>query len=120
MFHIKSPEFETSLYLKEGDLELGERKLKIQVLLTPGHSPGSISLYVPEKKLLITGDVVFYGSVGRTDFPGGNTQQLRESIERLSLLDTYYIIPGHSTEMGCIVEGKKNIEQNFQAIKLYF
>jgi len=53
---------------------LGQDGLKMQVMLCPGHSPGSVCLYLPDSKVLITGDVVFYMSVGRTDFPGGSTK----------------------------------------------
>jgi hydroxyacylglutathione hydrolase len=121
MFGIKSPEFTTSIYLKEGDLNLGANdELSLQAILAPGHSPGSICLYWPKHKALITGDVVFYGSVGRTDFPGGNTAQLKESIEKLSQFDVEYLFPGHSTEYGSIIEGKANVEHNFQSIKLFF
>jgi hydroxyacylglutathione hydrolase len=121
MFGIRSPEFTTSLFLKEGDLKLGEKNgITLQVILVPGHSPGSICLYWPEHKALITGDVVFYGSVGRTDFPGGGTGQLKQSIDRLSELDVEYLFPGHSTEYGSIIEGKANVEHNFQAIKTFF
>jgi hydroxyacylglutathione hydrolase len=121
MFGIKSPKFTTSTYLQEGILKIGEgnKNINLQVLMTPGHSPGSICLYWPEQKLLITGDVVFYGSIGRTDFPGGNLSALKESIKKLSKLDIEYLVPGHSTEFGDIIEGE-NVQRNFQAIELYF
>jgi hydroxyacylglutathione hydrolase len=121
MFGIKSPEFTTSFYLKEGDLKLGaNNELSLQAILAPGHSPGSICLYWSKHKALITGDVVFYGSVGRTDFPGGNTALLKESIDKLSQFDVEYLFPGHSTEYGSIIAGKANVEHNFQSIKLFF
>ncbi len=121
MFGMKSPEFTTSMYLQEGPLIFGEgnKRLELQVLITPGHSPGSVCLYWPAKKLLITGDVIFFGSIGRTDFPGGQLSALKESINRLSLLDVETIVPGHSTEFGDIIEGK-NVRRNFKAIKTYF
>lgn len=50
------------------------------VLHTPGHTPGSISLYFPDEHAVLTGDVIFYRSVGRTDFPGGNSEDLLQSI----------------------------------------
>ncbi len=121
MFGMKSPEFTPLFYLKEGDLHLGaNNKIQLQILHTPGHSPGSICLYWPDKKILISGDVIFYGSIGRTDFPGGSISELKRSIDKLSLLDIEYLVPGHSTEFGSIVEGKPNIERNFQAVKLFF
>jgi hydroxyacylglutathione hydrolase len=121
MFGTPSPEFTPTFYLSEGNLNLGtENKLEIQVLLAPGHSPGSICLYWPKHKLLISGDVIFYGSIGRTDFPGGSITELKRSIDKLSQLDIEYLVPGHSTEYGNIIKGKSNIERNFQSVKLFF
>jgi len=115
---LNVPQFEPFVYLVEGDLVLGkERKINLQILNTPGHSPGSLSLYWPDKKVLITGDVIFYGNIGRTDFAGGSISLLRQSIEKMSNLDVDYLLPGHSTEYGSIIEGKENVERNFQALK---
>ena len=117
MFGVKPPQFTPFFYLKEGNLSLGDsNKIELQILHTPGHSPGSICLYWPDNKLLITGDVVFYGSIGRTDFPGGSIIELKKSIDKLSKLDVEYLVPGHSTELGSIIKGKKNVEHNFQAV----
>ncbi len=83
-------------FLEEGDeLALGETIF--QVLLTPGHSPGSICLYTPSKGMVIGGDVLFYGSIGRTDLPGGNYETLIRSIKEklLVLPDETIIMPGH-------------------------
>jgi hydroxyacylglutathione hydrolase len=67
-------------YLDEGDVvRMGDDAL--HVLFTPGHSPGSISFYSRENKVLISGDVLFHGSVGRTDLPGGDFAILEESIK---------------------------------------
>ncbi len=83
-------------YLKEGDkIELGDSTLKI--LFTPGHSPGSVSFYSEDSKLLISGDVLFKGSIGRTDLPYGNHEELLKSIRiELSILprDTL-VFSGH-------------------------
>jgi len=118
MMGLKAPQFEPFIYLVEGDLSLGkEKKINLQILHTPGHSPGSISIYWPDNKVLITGDVVFYGSVGRTDFPGGSITVLKQSIEKLSRLEVEYLLPGHSTEYGSIIEGKERVELNFKAVR---
>lgn len=119
MFGMKAVKLDPLIYLAEGDLSLGrdERQICLTVLHTPGHAPGSICLYWAARKVLITGDLVFNGSVGRTDFPGGSITILKQSIERVSQLDVEYLLPGHSTEMGSIVEGKRRVEQNFRAIK---
>jgi hydroxyacylglutathione hydrolase len=67
------------------------------ILHTPGHTEGSVCLYLPERALLIAGDTLFAGSVGRTDLPGGNTRKLLASIHErlLTLPDEVIVIPGH-------------------------
>jgi hydroxyacylglutathione hydrolase len=85
---------------------------------TPGHTPGCICLYCKKTKTLFSGDTVFaHGSFGRTDFPGGSTDQLISSIERLSTLDIENLYPGHET----IIKGGANdhINQSFQNIQAY-
>jgi len=74
-------------------ISLGETSW--QVIETPGHAPGAISLYEPELKILASGDVVFKEGVGRTDLPGGNIKQLRKSLEKLSKMDIDLVLPGH-------------------------
>ena len=68
-----------------------------QVLHTPGHTQGSICLYLPDQSLLIAGDTLFAGSIGRTDLPGGDTATLLRSIHHklLALPDATRVIPGH-------------------------
>ena len=113
----REAKFEADFYLKEGQLNLGqEGRINLEILHTPGHSPGSISLYWPDNRVLITGDVVFFGSVGRTDIPGGDGELLKQSIERLSELDVEYLLPGHSTEFGSIIKGEERVKQNFHFI----
>jgi len=68
---------------------------------------------------LISGDVVFAGSVGRTDFPGGTPSLLRKSIDKLSQLDVEYLVPGHSTEAGGIIAGKDKVRRNFYTVKMF-
>jgi hydroxyacylglutathione hydrolase len=120
-FGSKPPQVSPYFYLKDGDLSVGakDNKVAAKVLLTPGHSPGSISLYLEEDKILISGDVVFAGSIGRTDFPGGSPSLLRKSIDELSQLDVEYLVPGHSTEVGSIVAGKDEVRRNFYTVKMF-
>jgi glyoxylase-like metal-dependent hydrolase (beta-lactamase superfamily II) len=77
---------------------------EFQVRETPGHTQGSICLWVPEENKLIAGDTLFYDSVGRTDLPGGDGRQLLVSIrtQLWDLPDEAVVIPGHgsSTTMG--------------------
>ncbi len=108
------PEYRMDFYLKEGDLHLG--KQLFHVYQTPGHSPGSISIHWPERKVLFTGDLVFYGGIGRTDFQEGNSKLIKESIERMSRLDTELLLPGH----GDVVTGREIVLQNFEFIRQNF
>jgi len=103
-------DFEPPILLREGVLEVGD--LSLHVYHTPGHSPGSVCIYWPERKVLLTGDVVFYQSVGRTDLPGGSGEDLRESIQRLSRLEVEYLLPGH----GEVITGRDLVNRNFQEI----
>lgn len=85
-----------SIELEDGGvIEAGS--LKVKVIHTPGHSPGGVCLYVEEDKILITGDTLFAGSVGRTDLPGGSFDALMASIREkiLPLGDDVRIFPGH-------------------------
>jgi len=115
-------DFEPDFYLQEGELSLGrgDEKLNLQIIRAPGHSPGSICIYSPKNKVLITGDVIFNGSVGRTDLPGGDSRALKQSIEKLSELDVEYLLPGHSTNYGDIIRGKNNVVQNFAFIRMNY
>jgi hydroxyacylglutathione hydrolase len=108
------PRFRIDFYLKEGELYLGERTFHIYQ--TPGHSPGSLSIYWPETKVLFTGDLIFYGGIGRTDFLEGNSKLLMESIERVADLDTEILLPGH----GDIVKGREMVLQNYEFIRQNF
>jgi glyoxylase-like metal-dependent hydrolase (beta-lactamase superfamily II) len=110
--YFKVPE--ADFFLTEGDLTIG--KLNVQVLVTPGHSPGSICLYWPDRKVLFTGDVVFNQSIGRTDLPGGSSGDLKKSIIRLSKLDVEYLLTGH----GEMVTGREKVQENFHMIQDYW
>lgn len=110
LFGITVPQMNINLPLEEGNITLGEEIFKI--ILTPGHSPGSIGLYWPRQKALFCGDVIFQQNVGRTDFPGGNGNLLKKSIITLSQLDVEYLFPGH---MGTVT-GKEEIQDNFNII----
>jgi len=76
-------------------LELG--KTEFQVLHTPGHTQGSISLWIPSERKLVAGDTLFLGSIGRTDLPGGDGRQILRSIHQklLPLPEETTVIPGH-------------------------
>jgi glyoxylase-like metal-dependent hydrolase (beta-lactamase superfamily II) len=97
-------------FLDEGDeIEIGS--LKFKVLHTPGHSPGGICLY--GEGILFSGDTIFKGSVGRTDFPGGNLEELKKSFRRLlDLPEDTKIYSGHGPETTVGMEKKTNFFAN--------
>jgi glyoxylase-like metal-dependent hydrolase (beta-lactamase superfamily II) len=85
--------------LREGDqLDIGQ--LSFAVLHTPGHSEGSVCLYESARGLLLSGDVLFRGSYGRTDLPGGNDEQMVASLTRLlrEVPAEARVLPGHGIE----------------------
>ena len=107
MLFVTSPP--PTFYLKEGQvLKLGNDQFKI--LLTPGHSPGSVCFYHDEQKILISGDVLFKQSVGRSDLPGGDYDTLMNSIktELLPLHNEVVVYSGHGPETTIGEERKFN------------
>jgi glyoxylase-like metal-dependent hydrolase (beta-lactamase superfamily II) len=88
---------------REGDV-LRAGSIEAHVLHTPGHTPGSISLYLPAENKLIAGDTLFKGSVGRTDLPGGDSGNIASSIrdKLYALPDATIVYPGHGdlTDIG--------------------
>lgn len=96
----------------EGGEHLTLAGLEIDVLLTPGHSPGHVSFSIPDHQLLLSGDVLFQGSIGRTDLPGGEPERLMESIAMLldTLPDDTRVLPGH---MGVTTLGRERATNPF-------
>ena len=80
------------------------------ILHTPGHTEGSICLYLPQQSLLLAGDTLFAGSVGRTDLPGGDSEKLIQSIHEslLPLPDEVIVIPGHGSRTSIGIERESN------------
>ncbi len=105
------PDYRVDFYLTEGDLQVG--KHEFQVLETPGHSPGSICLYWPRHRVLISGDLVFTRGVGRVDLPGGDGAALKKSLARLADLRVELLIPGH----GPAIPGSERVRSNFDFVK---
>lgn len=94
---------------KEGNiLELGD--LQLEIRFTPGHSPGSVCLLHHESKSILAGDVLFQGSIGRTDLPGGDYNTLIQSIQtQLMTLDNdYTVYPGHGDPTTIGIEKRHN------------
>lgn len=103
----QSPEI--SVFIDEGDIiQFGHSSF--EVLFTPGHSPASISLLNKEEKILIAGDVLFQGSIGRTDLPGGNFETLTRVIREkfFTLHDDTIVYPGHGPSTTTGIERRTN------------
>lgn len=98
-FQPRTPLLRADRLLHDGErLHVGD--LQIEVLHTPGHSPGSISLYIAAEKAVFSGDALFREGIGRTDFPGGDMGTLAASIRgRLyTLPDDTVVYPGHGPQ----------------------
>ncbi len=90
--------------------------IELEILHTPGHSPGSITLYWPSQKALFTGDLVFKEGFGRIDFPGGDGEQLKASIKRVGGLEADWLLPGH----GPLIEGAEAVRANFRELETFY
>jgi hydroxyacylglutathione hydrolase len=98
-------------YCLEGD-RLTVDGVEWELMETPGHSPDCVCFYNRTDKILVCGDVLFEMNTGRVDLPGGNADDLKESIKGLSELDIELLLPGH---MG-VVTGSQNVVHNFNFI----
>ena len=105
-------------YDAEHTLEGGEKLelagFEIDVLLTPGHSPGHVTFSIPDEQAIFSGDVLFQGSIVRTDLPGGDTATLLQSIRTLveTLPESTSVYPGH---MGLTSLGAERASNPFLA-----
>jgi glyoxylase-like metal-dependent hydrolase (beta-lactamase superfamily II) len=114
---IKVPDIDADLYLQEGSLDLGEGAVNLEILITPGHSAGHIGIYWPAMKAYFGGDLIFHGSTGRVDLPGGNAQIMKQSIERVSQLEIEYLLTGHQYGSPGIIKGEQNVKHNFEFVR---
>ena len=81
----------------------------LEIIETPGHTPGGVCYYFPKDKLLLSGDTLFAGSVGRTDLPGGDMATLMNSLRKLTALpDDTLVIPGHGMHTRIALEKSGN------------
>ena len=108
---VNLADYAPDFFLSEGDLNVGDIHLEIHH--TPGHSPGAVCLYWPKEKALFTGDLIFKNGLGRTDLPGGNGAQLKESIQRMAGLDAEWLLSGH----GDVLSGAAVIKANFAQVE---
>jgi len=92
-------------YIKQGNIQISH--FKFQVIQTPGHTPGSVCFYFADEKIIFTGDTLFEGAVGRTDFTYGDKQKLKESLQKLMQLpDETEVFPGHGETTYILAEKK--------------
>lgn len=103
-FSGKMHPMKVGVKLREGDEIFG-----FKVIHTPGHSPGSVCLFDPKGKILISGDTVFSDGVGRIDLPGGSESDMEKSLEKISLLKAEKILPGHGEP---VLKGADKIIKN--------
>lgn len=103
-------EIAPDFFLEEGDLHVDG--IHLEVLHTPGHSPGSLCFFWPLHKALISGDLVFREGIGRTDLPGGDSPALKQSLQKTASLPAELLLPGH----GEIVSGRDDVQRNFDRI----
>lgn len=107
-FKMEDPVF-PELYLSEGD-QIETQNISLKVIYTPGHADGSICLLNEHEKYIISGDVLFLESIGRTDFETGDYELLAENIRQklFTLPDDYIVYPGHGPETSIGHEKKFN------------
>lgn len=97
-----------TIEINDGDIIMvGD--IEVRCLFVPGHCPGSICYVVPSEKAVLTGDALFQGSIGRTDLPGGNHQELITNLQEkvMTLPDDYRVLPGHG-EQSTIADEKSH------------
>ena len=110
MFGIKVPPKDSVDHSIEHKEQLEFGKHHLDIIHTPGHTPGSCSFLLKEQNILFTGDTLFRDSVGRTDFPGGDHHQLLDSIKNRLIKpgEDYQLIPGHGPSSNMAREVKSN------------
>ena len=112
-FGLSPAEFTKDGYLNDTKLDIGD--VEIELIPSPGHSLDSICFYCSEERFLICGDVIFDQNTGRVDLPGGNADELKQSIEKLSQLPAEYLLPGHMD----ILTSAEEVTRNFEFVKEY-
>lgn len=106
---LSSIKGDVDCWYRQGDvLEFGP--ITMEVIETPGHTPGHISLYLPDRNLIFVGDTLFAGSIGRTDFPGGDYDQLIRSVKTklFPLKGETRVYPGHGPDTTIEQEQRTN------------
>lgn len=109
MFPVPTLVDDADVWVKDGD-EIETCGYTFQVIDTAGHTPGGISFYMKREGLVFTGDSLFQGSIGRTDFPGGSLKELTGTIKKnlFSLPDSTVVLSGHGEQTTIGQEKKTN------------
>jgi hydroxyacylglutathione hydrolase len=107
--NIKNLNLENTMIVREND-KISWNNHTIEVLESPGHSPDCLMYILNENESVFSGDTLFYGSVGRTDLPGGNYEELKKSIRKLFsyVPENFKVYPGHGPETTVGFEKKNN------------
>lgn len=107
---VPTPDVQPPDSSAEDGLTLTLGTIPVQVIHTPGHTAGSISLHLPAASLLLAGDTLFRDGIGRTDLPGGNPEQILRSIHDrlLHLPEGTLVVPGHGAETSIGYERENN------------
>jgi glyoxylase-like metal-dependent hydrolase (beta-lactamase superfamily II) len=101
----------TNKILSGGEV-LNIGKIKLDILQTPGHTPGSICVYIQNEHVIFTGDTLFYHTIGRTDLPLSDSQKMKTSLEKLfSLPDKTEVLPGHGKQT--VIREEKEFAGNY-------
>ncbi len=104
-FFIQNDVTADKLVYDEDTLSFGDGEIK--VVHTPGHTVGSVCYLLSD--MMFSGDTLFRNTIGRTDFPGGSFEQIKKSLQKLSLLEgDYKVYPGHDVSTTLIAEKKRN------------
>lgn len=115
---VPTPEVASPDASADDGLTVGLATLRAEVIHTPGHTPGSICLLFAQQHLLLAGDTLFAGSIGRTDLPGGDGPQILRSLrDRLMVLpETTRVLPGHGPDTTIGEEKQSNpfLQPNFR------
>ena len=100
MFNLPVPEVQPPDHSPADSEEVRIGTIRAEILHTPGHSEGSLCVYLPQQDLVLAGDTLFAGNIGRTDLPGGHFGKLLASIHDrlLPLPDSTVVVPGHGPE----------------------
>ncbi|QMV17484.1 MBL fold metallo-hydrolase [Granulicella sp. 5B5] len=109
-FGLAVPDVQPPDHSPKDDERISVKGIESKVIFTPGHSEGSLCLYIPSESLLLAGDTLFAGGIGRTDFPGGNMDKLMNSLHErlLPLPDKTIVVPGHGLETTIGTERREN------------